>query len=130
MERIVFFDGVCGLCNIFVDLLFKIDRNALFKVAPLQGETARRLLPAHRVEDLDTVILFESGTLYTKSNAIIKILSFTGKLGFLAALGLRVFPRIIRDLVYDFIVNSRYSVYGKRDTCRLPTEDEKKRFLP
>lgn len=129
MERIVFFDGVCGLCNIFVDFLFKIDQKALFMVAPLQGETAKRLLPPDRILDLDTVILYESGVLYTKSNAIIKILSTTGKIGLLASLGMRIFPRLLRDLVYDFIVNSRYSVYGKLDTCRLPTENEKKRFL-
>lgn len=130
MERIVFFDGVCGLCNIFVDLLFKIDRKANFKVAPLQGETAKRLLPQEVPLDLDTVILYESGSLYTKSNAVIKILSSTGRIGFLFGIGMRIFPKMLRDLVYDFIVSSRYSVYGKLDSCRLPKEDEKSRFLP
>ena len=130
MERIVFFDGVCGLCNLFIDLLFKIDPKGVHKVAPLQGETAKRLLASERVQNLDTVVLYNNGEILTKSSAVINILSKVSIWGILIGLIMRLFPRFLRDLVYDFVVSSRYSVYGKLNTCRLPTEAEKSRFLP
>ena len=42
---IIFFDGVCGMCNRFVDLMLRADRKAIFRFAPLQGQTAQQLLP-------------------------------------------------------------------------------------
>jgi predicted DCC family thiol-disulfide oxidoreductase YuxK len=43
---------------------------------------------------------------------------------------LRLIPRPIRKRGYDFVARHRYRWFGKKETCRLPTPDERARFLP
>ena len=70
---IVFFDGVCGMCNRFVDLLLKLDRQGRLKFAPLQGETAERLLSERDVASLETVVFLKDGRAYRSSSAAVRI---------------------------------------------------------
>ena len=56
---ILFFDGVCGLCNRFVDFVLKHDRHGRVCMAPLQGSTAEASLPDEIVRGLDTVVLLD-----------------------------------------------------------------------
>lgn len=127
--RIVFFDGVCGLCNHFVDFLLRADRRQRLAYAPLQGTTAAATLPAPLSKGLDTVIYLRDGMLHTRSSAAIRILMDTG--GAWRALGiLWVIPRPLRDLLYNAVANNRYKWFGKKETCRLPTPAERARFLP
>ena len=44
-QPIIFFDGVCGMCNAFVNLMLRVDRKRMFLFAPLQGSTAQAMLP-------------------------------------------------------------------------------------
>lgn len=125
-ERIVFFDGTCGLCNGFVNFLLVWDRRRTFRMSPLQGETAERLLPKDRP---DSVVLFENGKMWVRSEAVIRILTGLGGIGRVAVLA-RLFPRALRDFFYDRIAAHRYGWFGQRDTCRLPSPDEPTRFLP
>jgi predicted DCC family thiol-disulfide oxidoreductase YuxK len=127
---VLFFDGVCGLCNRFVSLLFLIDRGKVFKVATLQGSFASQRLPKDISERLNSlVVLSESGEILTKSRAVLFVLRRMGGiwrlLGFLGS----VLPAVIADGVYDVISKNRYKAFGKLDTCRAPTADEKSRFL-
>jgi predicted DCC family thiol-disulfide oxidoreductase YuxK len=66
-RRIIFFDGVCHLCNSFVDSIISQDKAHVFLFAPLQGETAKALLSDQDRNSLDSVIYFEAGTHYFKS---------------------------------------------------------------
>jgi predicted DCC family thiol-disulfide oxidoreductase YuxK len=127
---VLFFDGVCGLCNRFVNLLFLIDRQKVFKVATLQGQFASRSLPRDITERLNSlVVLSESGEILIKSRAVLFILGRMGGiwrlLGFLGSL----LPAVIADGVYDVISKNRYKAFGQLDACRAPTADEKCRFL-
>ena len=127
---VLFFDGVCGLCNRFVNLLFLIDRQKVFKVATLQGSFATRSLPRDISERLNSlVVLSESGEILTKSRAVLFVLRRMGGiwclLGFLGSL----LPAVIADGVYDVISKNRYKAFGQLDACRAPTADEKCRFL-
>ena len=118
---IVYFDGVCGLCNRFVDFLLKYDKSKSLKFAPLQKSKFQN-------EDLSTVILSIDDQLYTKSEAALRAISFMGGIWKLALLFL-VIPKLIRDPVYDFIAKNRYQWFGKSETCRLPTPEERSRFI-
>ena len=75
---VIFFDGVCGLCNRFVDFVIRRDRQGVFRLAPLQGETARDRLAAADVRDLKTVVLVDPSGTYRKSTAVLRVL---GRLG-------------------------------------------------
>lgn len=127
--QIVFFDGVCHLCNGFVDSVITLDTNHVLYFAPLQGETAQALLPAQDRVHLDSVIYYESEKIYTSSTAILKILI---KLGGLFEL-FRFFwiiPRPLRDFVYKIIAHNRYRWFGKREFCRFPLPEERGYLLP
>jgi predicted DCC family thiol-disulfide oxidoreductase YuxK len=126
--KIVFFDGVCGLCNKAVDFILKNNKKRNLKVASLQGLKAQKYLSDNDLKKLDSIIFFtEFRTLY-KSDAIIEIskdLVFPYNL----IQHLEVFPKWLRDFIYDFIALNRYRWYGKNKSCRLPAPNEKDRFL-
>lgn len=129
---VVFFDGVCGLCSNFVDWLFAEDANEIFRVSALQSEYAARTLDATflspEVEAPTSIVLKDETGVYNKSTAVLRI---AAKLGGILR-WVRVFelvPRFIRDGVYDFVAQNRYKWFGKKETCRLPTKEERKRFL-
>ena len=128
-EHIVFFDGVCHLCNTFVDVIITRDRHHRLKFAPLQGETAAQLLPEEMRLNLHSVVYFEAGHLHERSNAILKILSRLGGIYSVFGLGW-ILPRFIRDRLYNFIAMNRYAWFGQRDFCRLPTPEERAHLLP
>lgn len=128
-RQIIFFDGVCNLCNAFVDFLVRRDKDNNFFFAPLQGDTAKSKLPSGQPAKLSSVLLWNQGQVLQKSDAALTILQQLGGLWWF----MRVFwavPSFLRDLVYDFVAANRYRFFGKRETCRLPTAAEKARFLP
>ena len=129
-SRIVFFDGECVLCNGFVDWMIAIDRSAQLQVAPLQGETAKRLLPPlpHNPEEWSIYFLDETG-LYAQSEAVVQILRRLGGIWALFSIA-GIIPVTLRDMVYRIVASNRYRILGKRDTCRIPSEQERSRFLP
>jgi predicted DCC family thiol-disulfide oxidoreductase YuxK len=127
---IVFFDGVCGFCNFWVDFLLARDRKGRLRFAPLQGETARALLSPTDVEQLHSLVLWTPQSACRKSTAVAQILRSIG--GWWAVCGtmLRVIPPPLRDFGYDFVARRRYRIFGKKDACRMPTPEERARFLP
>jgi len=127
---VVLFDGVCNLCNGFVQFLLERDRNGVLKFGSLQSEPAAELLDACGMEPdhRDSIVLVEGGQCYTKSDAALRITKHLG--GFYAAVyALVVVPRPIRDRIYDIVANNRYDWFGTRDSCALPSPDVQDRFL-
>lgn len=127
---IVLFDGVCNLCNAAVDLIVRNDKRGRFKVGALQDAKTKELLQDYLINSdyLDSIILIRGDQVFYKSRAALEI---TKKLKGLWPL-LYVFvvvPAFIRDPIYDWIARNRYRWYGKKETCRLPTAEERARFL-
>lgn len=127
---IVYFDGVCGLCNRLVDFLLRHDRSGELRFAPLQGETARATLPEADVRELSTIAFTADGHHWTESSAIVRILWRLGPFWKMAGTLLWLIPRPLRNLGYRLVARSRYRFFGKRETCRLPTAEERDRLLP
>ncbi len=125
---ILFFDGVCNLCNTLIDFVIHHDKRGLIRVASLQGQTAQEKLPPHYTNVLDTVVLYEEGKIYTKTNAVIRALMKINTL-FTILAPLLMIPSFIRDPFYNLVARYRYKWFGKRETCRLPTTEERKYFL-
>jgi len=125
----VFFDGVCGLCNGFVDRLLRWDRRHVLHFATLQGPTAAALLPAHHAHGLDTVVYFDGQRTHTRSDAALRIVMRLGGLWKLAG-ALLIIPHFLRDAVYNGVARNRYRWFGKKDGCRIPLPEERARFLP
>jgi predicted DCC family thiol-disulfide oxidoreductase YuxK len=127
---VIFFDGVCGLCNHWIDFVLARDRNRLFHFAPLQGETARDWLQLAPDESLSSVVLLDAQGIHRKTDAVWRMLVQLGGVWRIAGWLLRLVPRPVRNWGYDFIARHRYRWFGKKETCRLPTPDERARFLP
>jgi hypothetical protein len=126
---IVFFDGVCNLCNASVQWLIKRDQKHQFRFAPLQGETAKMHLKITNGNDIpQSVILFENGKVYQKSTAALRLAVKLGFPWFLAGIFF-IIPRFLRDWVYDYIARNRYRWFGKKDACMIPTPELKALFL-
>ena len=125
---VIYFDGYCGLCNGFVDFVLARDRARRFRFAPLQGTTARARFGDPGDVDPTTILLEEEGTVFERSTAALRIITALGGFWRLAGL-LRLVPRFIRDAVYDWIARNRYGWFGKRDSCRLPSPEERAVFL-
>jgi predicted DCC family thiol-disulfide oxidoreductase YuxK len=127
---IIFFDGECNLCNGFVDLILQIDRDGIFHLSPLQGKTAAQLLPPLPSDrEAWSIFYLDEHQLYSQSDATIQIAKRLG--GPWAVLGIsELLPSTARNPLYRIVASNRYRWFGQRPTCRVPTEQEKARFLP
>ena len=129
-EPVVLFDGVCNFCNSNVNYIIQQDRKKIFRFAPLQSEAAQKLLREYNLaaREFDSFVLIDRSKAYFKSTAALKVygqLPWYWKWTQL----LWIFPRFIRDAVYDFIARNRYKWFGKKDQCMVPSEELKSRFL-
>jgi predicted DCC family thiol-disulfide oxidoreductase YuxK len=126
---ILFFDGVCNLCNGAVRFIIRHDKKGFFRFASLQSEAAQRMLPEYGdLKKFDSVILLENGQLFQKSAAVLKVLNHLPWYWKWTQV-FWIIPKSIRDVVYDGIANNRYRWFGKRDTCMIPTLELAARFL-
>jgi predicted DCC family thiol-disulfide oxidoreductase YuxK len=128
-DAIVFFDGVCGLCNHMVNFLMAIDRQEVLKFAPLQGETAANFVPAGARQNLNSFVFANSGRLYYRSGALARILMRIGGLWRILGAMLWLIPWPLRDAGYRIVAVLRYRLFGKHESCRLPAPEERSRFL-
>ncbi len=126
---VILFDGVCNLCNSFVN--FVMDRDGgEFRFASIQSDAGSELMREAGLspEDLETFVVVDGDTVYTKSSAGLVVLRRLG-LPYSLTYPAVVVPSVLRDPFYDFVASRRYDWFGKRDTCRVPDEETKDRFL-
>lgn len=125
-EDIVLFDGVCNLCNHLVKFIIQRDPNARFRFAALQSKEGQRLLK--ETVNANSVVLIRDGKYLFRSSAILYILLDLG--GFWKIFyAFIILPPFIRDFVYMIIARTRYKIFGKRDSCMVPTTEIMRRFL-
>lgn len=127
---IILFDGVCNFCNYWVNFIIDRDVKNLFKFAALQSEKGQEILGKFNLpkDDFDSFILILNNKAYKKSAAVFKIAGrLKGWPGLLVPF--QLLPSAITDFFYDIIAKNRYKIFGKRESCRIPTDEEKSRFL-
>jgi predicted DCC family thiol-disulfide oxidoreductase YuxK len=132
MGAVVLFDGVCNFCDRTVNFIIEHDKERYFKFAPLQSETGLRLACEHGLasatNDIDSIILVEDGTAFTHSTAALRIAKHLGSpWSWLAAF--TIIPAFIRDPLYKLFARYRYSLFGRKDECMIPTPEVRERFL-
>ena len=129
-EIIVLFDGVCNLCNGFVNFIIKQDKKAIIKFATLQSEIAKEILKVHHINqlELNSVIVLIDDKIYTKSSAALMILKELGgvwKMFF----AFYIIPKFIRDFFYNIVAKYRYVLFGKKEICIIPSQEIVNRFI-
>ena len=113
---IIFFDGICNLCNSSVQFIIRHDSREVFQFASLQSPYAQQTIPESI--HLNTILLLKDGKIYSKSDAVLEICR-----------DCKFFPKKIRDFMYDFIARHRYRLFGKNNSCELPKQSLGHRFL-
>jgi predicted DCC family thiol-disulfide oxidoreductase YuxK len=127
---IVLFDGVCKFCNGWVQFIIRHDQHDRFRFSPLQSDRAQSLIVSNPLLDdaLDSVIVLEGSTIYTHSSAVLQILKRLGGPWSLLIV-FKIIPRPIRDTLYHWIAKRRYKLFGKYDSCMIPNEHIRRKFI-
>lgn len=129
-EPLLLFDGVCNLCNNAVQFVIKHDNSQSIYFASLQSETGKHYLQKARLptKELKSLIFIDKGTIHTRSSGALqmsKYLNYPWKIAYVFIL----FPKPLRDLVYNLIAKNRYKWFGKKEECMIPTPSVKARFV-
>lgn len=129
-SHLIMFDGMCNFCNYWVNFIIDHDKQKYFKFASLQSNLAQNFLKEKNIDlmKIDTIVLLMNEKVYFKSSAALQIakkLNGFWKVVYILA----IIPEPLRDLIYNFIARNRYKWFGRRESCRIPTEDESDRFL-
>ena len=126
--KIILFDGVCNLCNSSVQFIIKHDLKAHFYFSSQQSEFGKKLIEKYHLEEVDSIILIANERVYLYSDAILEV---TKELeGWLKNLYIfRFIPKIIRDKIYKLIAKYRYAIFGRKESCILPSKEIESRFL-
>ena len=135
-NTVVFYDGVCGLCNRLVRFLIRRDRCRLLLFAPLQGGTARQALSprGYELSDLDTVYVLDgwpapAARVLTRAAAIAHVLEQIGGVWWMIARIIASVPPPLANRAYDLVARSRYRTFGRFETCPVPPPEWRDRFL-
>jgi len=129
-RHIVIFDGVCDFCNGAVNFIIRRDPEGMFSFTPMQSDMAQELMQKHHAIQVgsDTFLLIKNGRLYKQTDAALEIAR--GLSGFWYLLrAFKILPRPIRDYFYRLFARNRYTLFGKRESCMIPTPDIRDRFI-
>lgn len=127
---VILFDGVCNLCCGWVQLLIRHDKRSVFKFASLQSKAGIRLCESFGIDTKksETVIYIKESRYYTESAAVFKIINDLGGI-WKVFLVFSIIPKAITDLIYRQTAARRYKIFGRKDTCFVPTPELKSKFL-
>ena len=130
ISPIILFDGVCNYCNSMVNFVIRHDKKKIFRFAPLQSEAGQKLLEQYGLAGIrfDSFVLIKDGVAYQKSTA--GLIAWSHLPWYMQYM--KIFwlvPKFLRDKVYDFIAANRYKWFGKKESCMIPNDDVRSRFL-
>ncbi|MGY6560544.1 MAG: thiol-disulfide oxidoreductase DCC family protein [Luteibaculaceae bacterium] len=128
--KIIFFDGVCNLCNGSVRFIMKHNKAGNLFFASLQSPLGSKALEFTNLppSDLKSLLFYDGEKFYTRSRAVFKIASYLDYPYKLLSV-LRFLPPKLSDVFYNFVARNRYKWFGKLDNCKLPSKNEESRFL-
>jgi predicted DCC family thiol-disulfide oxidoreductase YuxK len=129
-KKIVLFDGVCNYCNDKINFIIKNDKQDVFRFVALQSETGQKIIKYLGIANsIDSIVLYEPGYAYfIKSEAVFRIIKHLSS-SVRLLLFFNFIPTRIKNIFYDLIAKNRYNWYGKKESCMIPTEEVKRKFI-
>ena len=131
---VLLYDGLCGFCDGTVQFILRHDRRGALRFATLQGDFARGVIDRHpELDGVDSLVLVErdaSGVeqVHVRSNGALHVARYLGGAWHLARVT-AIVPRFIRDAAYDGFARIRYRVFGRHDSCPIPSPEQRARFI-
>ena len=127
--NIVLFDGLCNMCNKTVLFLIKFDKKNNLHFAAQQTNAGAKIMNQYLVnQDARSVIFIKENLVYYQSDAIIEIAKLLSGWPRIAILAI-VFPKFLRNWVYDLVANNRYRFFGKQTSCSTPSKANEHKFI-
>jgi predicted DCC family thiol-disulfide oxidoreductase YuxK len=130
-KKIILFDGVCNLCNTAVQFIIKYDKKDVFRFVALQSDLGHEIIKHIGIDTkvIDSIVLYQPGVAYYyKSAAALEIAKDLNVFFYWTRI-LNILPERLRNSLYDYIARNRYKWYGKKETCIMPTNALKLKFL-
>ncbi len=129
-KQIIFYDGYCVLCSRLIRYIIRKDKNEVFWYSSLQSEIAGDILKNQlNIENVpDSIVYLRDGKAYFYSDAAITIFVELGGIFKLVSV-FYIIPKFARDYLYKVIAKNRFKIFGRRDTCFIPDEKMRARFL-
>jgi predicted DCC family thiol-disulfide oxidoreductase YuxK len=130
ISEVILYDGVCNFCNSTVNFIIKNENSKELNFASLQSEFSSELAKNYNFDNtqLKTIVFVQNGRAYLKSKAIFRIVAYL-KLPWSLFSIFSLLPIKFTDFFYDFISKNRYRIFGKSESCIVPTSELKSRFL-
>lgn len=132
---VLLYDGVCGFCNSTVQTILKLDKKGTMRFAALQSDFAKSILQRHpSLQGIDSIVLVEPASsdegerVFVRSAAALRVAAYLGGPWKLLC-GASIVPAPIRDFCYDMIARYRYRIFGKYDSCMIPSAATRARFI-
>src|SRR4030095_8986089 len=132
---VLLYDGLCGFCNGTVQFILRHDRRGTLKFAALQGDFARDVFSRHpELVAVDSLVLVGRDTasgkeqVFARSEGALEVARYLGGAWHLARV-VAIVPRFLRDSAYDAFARIRYRVFGRYNSCPIPTPEQRARFI-
>lgn len=129
-DGLMLFDGVCHLCDGAVRTVLRLDRAGVVRFTPILSPYGRKLALTHGLDPNapESFLFFDRGRPLTKTAAVAALLRrLPAPWRWLAVVDR--LPRGPADAAYDWIAANRYRLLGTRDRCRIPTDEQRARFI-
>lgn len=129
-DRLVVFDGVCVLCSFFARFILRFDRAKRFRFVTAQSPLGQALFQAHglRTDVYETNLVLIDGKPNIKFDSFIATCDALGW-PWRATVVLRALPQGLRDWLYDRIAKNRYAIFGKQESCEIPSGASRERLI-
>ena len=119
-QNIILFDGVCNLCEASVQFILKHERKNYFHFLSQSSELGKKLLKEYDLEEVDSIVLVKNNRAYIYSDAALEVAkNLEDYYKYLYVF--RFVPKVLRDMLYKTVAKYRYKIFGKRDSCMLPS---------
>ena len=130
VSPIILFDGVCNLCASFIQFIIKRDPEGKFRFASMQSETGKALLIKCGLSttEFNSFVYISHDGHFLKSTAGLKLLKELGGI-YQFLYWFIIIPKPLRDFIYTIVAKNRYQLFGKKDSCAIPSSDFEGRFL-
>lgn len=130
-KDIILFDGICNFCNSYINYVISHDQHNRFVFASLQSEVAKELSAIHHIDlqDLNSIVVINNRRIFTRSDGIIHIAKHLKSRWSWLLFVVEFIPRSIRNYGYTLFANRRYSWFGQMNSCVVPTQEMREKFL-
>lgn len=132
--QVLLYDGVCGFCNASVQMVIRHDRRKTLRFAALQSDYGQSVIARHsELQNIDSLVLVEQAgdgreRVSYRSTGALRVAAYLGGVWKLFLI-FYIIPRPVRDFVYDLIARYRYRLFGRYDSCAIPSPKVRSRFL-